>query len=114
MAPDCIFERELQLQAQLFTFLKGVHEDLEPYWYKTVEGGDIDVSSLSRLLGMTDVAWRNFAACCSWHCSSQRWRIAVQGKSVCAATTRLQNSYCYYIHEAKRMETMLSARGPDR
>jgi hypothetical protein len=61
MASDCIFEREVQLQAQLFTFLKGAHEDLEPYWYKTVEGGDIDVSSLQRLLGMTDVAWRNFA-----------------------------------------------------
>jgi hypothetical protein len=61
MASDCIFERDVQLQAHLFTFLKGAHEDIEPYWYKTVEGGDIDVSFLQRLLGMTDVAWRNFA-----------------------------------------------------
>ena len=45
MASDCIVAREVQLQAQLFTFLKGVHKDLELYWYKTVEGGDIDVSS---------------------------------------------------------------------
>ena len=61
MVSDCIVAREVQLQAQLFTFLKGVHKDLEPYWYKTVEGGDIDVSSLPLLLGMTDVAWQNFA-----------------------------------------------------
>ncbi|KAI2511543.1 hypothetical protein MHU86_2797 [Fragilaria crotonensis] len=61
MASDCTVEREVQLQAQLFTFLKGAHEDLEPYWYKTVEGGDIDVSSLPLLLGITDETWRNFA-----------------------------------------------------
>lgn len=61
MASDCTVEREVQLQAQLFTFLKGAHEDLEPYWYKTVEGGDIDVSSLPLLLGITDEIWRNFA-----------------------------------------------------
>ena len=62
MASDSIVERKVQLQAQLFTFLKGAHEDLEPYWYKTVEGGDIDVSSLPLLLGITDeTCWHNFA-----------------------------------------------------
>ena len=61
MASGSIVEREVQLQAQLFTFLKGAHEDLEPYWYKTVEGGDIDVSSWPLLLGITDETWRNFA-----------------------------------------------------
>ena len=63
MTSDCIVEREVQLQAQLFTFLKGAHEDLEPYWYKTVEQcGDIGVSSLPLLLGITDeTCWHNFA-----------------------------------------------------
>ena len=61
MAPDSIVECQVHLQAQLFTFLKGMYDDLEPYWYKTVEGGDIDVSSLPLLLGITDVQWHNFA-----------------------------------------------------
>ena len=58
-------ETEVELREQLFTFLRGVHEVLEPYWYKTVEGGDIDVSSLPLLLGITDVAWRNLALAAS-------------------------------------------------
>jgi hypothetical protein len=62
MTSDCAVETHVELREQLFTFLRGVNEVLlEPYWYKTVEGGDIDVSSLPLLLGITDVAWQYLA-----------------------------------------------------
>jgi hypothetical protein len=65
MTSDCTVETDVELQEQLFSFLRGVHEVLEPYWYKTSEGGDIDVSSLPLLLGITDVAWQNLAVAAS-------------------------------------------------
>jgi hypothetical protein len=65
MTSDCTVDRDVKLQEQLFTFLRGVHDVLEPYWYKTVEGGDSDVSSLPLLLGITNVAWQNLALAAS-------------------------------------------------
>jgi hypothetical protein len=58
-------DTDVELQEQLFTFLRGVHDVLEPHWYKTVEGGDIDLSSLPFLLGITNVAWQNLALAAS-------------------------------------------------
>ena len=65
MTSDCTVDTDVKLQEQLFTFLRGVHDMLEPYWYKTVEGGDSDVSSLPLLLGINDVAWQNLALAAS-------------------------------------------------
>jgi hypothetical protein len=65
MTSECTVDTDVKLQEHLFTFLRGVHDVLEPYWYKTVEGGDSDVSSLPLLLGITDVAWQNLALAAS-------------------------------------------------
>jgi hypothetical protein len=65
MTSEWTVETDVKLQEHLFTFLRGVHDVLEPYWYKTVEGGDSDVSSLPLLLGITDVAWQNLALAAS-------------------------------------------------